>query len=186
MKALALVYLVIVPYLSYSQGVFTNHTHSTLQQVLNDYQNSFRNIKGSPVSNDPQTTDYSSKIEIPGAVNTVITQYSASEGKDVYSWKCTVLESDDFSAAANKYRETFEQLKNSIIKIDGEKPFILNGSYNAPTEEKRFNSTLLKLLPPSASHFDNVRVELTIEFLVTEWKISLLVYDGEEEELAME
>ena len=186
MKALTLALLITLPCLGYPQGVFTNHTHSTLQQVLNDYQNSFRNIRGNAVSNDPQTTYYTSKVEIHGAVNTIITQYSAAEGMEIYSWKCTVLESDDFEAASKKYLETFEHLKNSIIKIDGQKPFILNGSFNTPTEEKRFNSSLLKLLPASAGRLNSVCVELTMEFLVTDWKISILVYDKKEEELVMD
>lgn len=185
MKGLTVFLLLVIPILSYSQGAFTNKTHSTLQYVLNDFPNQFRNIKGVVLNEDPQTTDYGSKVAIPGSVNTVITQYSA-EDKEIYSWRSVVLESEDFETASGKYKEIFKDLSNSIVKIEGEKPFILSGTYTPPTEEKRFNSSSFQLLPSAAGELGKVKVELTMEFLVTEWKISLLVYDQEEESLVMD
>jgi hypothetical protein len=170
----------------YPQGVFNNQTHSTLQEVLNDYPNHFSSIKGSLLNEDPQSVDFNSKISIPGSLNAVITRYSGPEDKEIYSWKCTLLASDDYELAASKYKDVFNQLKNSIIKIEGEKPFILSGSLAPPTEEKRFISSSLQLLPAASGDLGKVKVELTMEFLVTEWKISILVYDQEEEALVME
>lgn len=187
MKGLTVFLLLFIPLWSYPQGVFTNHTHSTLQQVLSDYPNRFQNIKGEETSRDPQITNYASKVEIPGAINTVITRYSGAENeKEVYSWKCVLNESEDFENASKKYQEVFNQLKNSIMKIRGEKPLILNGTYQAPTDEKRFNSSSLQLVPAAPGDLGKVKVELTMEYLVTEWKVSLLVYDQEEESLVME
>src|SRR5688572_4296957 len=186
MKALAHVLLLAMPFYAASQqSAFTNQTHTTLQKVINDYPNQFRNIKGAVIVENPQTTDYVSIVQIPGSVNTVITKYSASGDDEIYSWKCVMLESEDFEAVSKKYREIFNQMKNSIIKLDGNKPFILNGSFEEPTEEKRFISTPFTLVPASGD-LKKLRVELTIEYLVTEWKVSLLVYDQPDEDVAME
>jgi hypothetical protein len=186
MKGLTVLLMLTLPLWSYPQGVFTNQTHSALEIVLNDYPKHFRNIKGNLVNADPQTTDFASKVEIPGAINTVITRYSSSNEKEIYSWKTTLMENEDFDESAKRYKDIFSQLSNSIIKIEGEKPFILTGTYNTPTDEKRFNSSVLQLLPAASGRLANVKVELTMEYLVTEWKISILVYDEDEEAFVMD
>ena len=186
MKALAVALSILIPYCSYPQGVFTNDTHSTLQKVISDYPR-FSNIKGQLISEGPQTTDYSSIVQVPGCLSAIITRYSSEEDEEIYSWKCVLLSTEDFQEATVKYDEFFKQISNSIIRIDGQKPFILNGSYIAPTEEKRFNSSAFHLVPATAGDLKKLKVELTLEFLVTEWKLSLLVYDHtEENQLAMD
>jgi hypothetical protein len=186
MKALAHFILLAMPIFGAAQqSAFTNQTHTTLQKVINDYPNHFRNIKGDVLVENPQTTDYSSKVQIPGSVNTVITRYSSEDSTEIYSWKCVLLESEDFEAVSKKYREIYNQMKNSIIKLDGNKPFILNGTYVDPTEEKRYIASPFSLVPASGD-LKKLKVELTLEYLVTEWKVSLLVYDQPDEEVAME
>lgn len=186
MKGLTVLLLLALPCLSYPQGVFTNQTNTTLQAVLNDYPVGFKNIKGALVNKDPQSADFTSRAELPGAVQTVITQYSTSGDKEVYSWKCLVLQTEEFDIAEKKYKELFGQLSNSIIKIDGQKPYILSGEYNPPTDEKKFNSSSLRLLPPAPGELAHAKVEIVMEYYVTEWKINLLVYDQEEESLVLD
>ena len=71
-----------------------------------------------------------------------------------------MLESEDFEAVSKKYREIYNQMKNSIIKLDGNKPFILNGTYAEPTDEKRFMASSFNLVP-AAGELKSLRVELT-------------------------
>jgi hypothetical protein len=168
-----------------AQSAFTNQTHTTLQKVINDYPNHFKNIKGRLIDESPQSSDYASTVQIPGSLQTVITKYSSEDDREIYSWKCIMLESEDFESASKKYKEVFKQMANSIIKLDGNKPFILNGSYQDPTEEKRFISSPFTLVPASGE-LKKLKVELTLEYLVTEWKLSVLVYDQLEGELAMD
>lgn len=184
MKGLTVFLLLTIPNTVFAQGAFTNHTHSALQKVINDYPNNFRNIKGNLINEDPQSTDYSSTVQIPGSINTVITRYNASENKEIYSWKCLLLESEDFEVVSQKYKDLFNQIKNSIIKIDGEKPFILNGTYEVPTEEKRFATSAFYLLPATGD-MKKLKVELSLQYYVTEWKVALLVYDQEVEEVVV-
>ncbi|HUQ64843.1 MAG TPA: hypothetical protein VM101_01725 [Flavitalea sp.] len=186
MKALTQFLLLAVPLFVFGQqSAFTNQTHSTLQKVINDYPNHFKNIMGSIVVENPQTTDYTSKVQIPGSINTIITRYSSENDKEIYSWKCLMIESEEFNLASKKYKEVFNQVANSIIKLDGNKPFILNGTYADPTEDKRYTSSAFTLVPASGD-LKKLKVELTLEFLITEWKISLLVYDQPDENVAMD
>lgn len=184
MKGLTVFFMIIIPLWGYSQGVFTNNTHSALQKVISDFPNHFRNIRGNLVSEEPQSSDYASTVQIPGTLNTVITRYSADE-KEVFSWKCIVAADEEFDIASKRYKDLYNQIRNSIIKVDGEKPFILNGTYESPTEEKRFTTSAFYLLP-SSGDLKKCKVEISLEYYVTEWKLSLLVYDQEEESIVME
>ena len=96
-----------------------------------------------------------------------------------------MLESEDFEVVSKKYREIFNQVKNSIINLDGNKPFILNGTFEDPTEEKRYTASAFTLVPASG-YLQKLKVVLTLEYLITEWKVSILVFDQDEEAVAME
>lgn len=185
MKGPIIALLVLIPCYLSGQGVFTNQTSTALQEVLNDYPNKFRNIKGLVINEDPQSTDYQSKVQIPGAGNAIITKYSSAEDREIYSWKCVITESEEFETIAKKYKDLYNQIRNSIVKVDGEKPLILNGVFESPTEEKRYVASSFSLVP-SVGKLGKVKVELALEFFITEWKVSLLVFDQEEESMVMQ
>jgi hypothetical protein len=160
---------------SFAQGVFSNKTNAALEKVIQDYPNRFKNIKGDVIIENPQTTEYRSVVQIPGSTSCIITRYSSSKN-DVYSWSCVVFEGDDFDTAKNKFKELFAQIKNSIVKIGGEKPFILTGQYADPTEEKKFTTVIFELLP-AVGEIKKLKVDLSLQYVITGWKISLSVYD---------
>lgn len=182
MKNHTILLLIMLPSLCVAQGVFTNHAHTALQKVINDFPNNFSNIRGGELTSDLQNSDFVSKVEIPGSQSTVITQYGSDGGKEIYSWKAVISESEEFEEAAKKYHELYSQIKNSIIKIGGEKPFILSGSYEQPTESKKFSSTAFSLLP-STGILRNLKVELTLQNYITEWQVALLVYEQQDEQV---
>ena len=182
MKNLTLALMLSLPMLAFSQGVFNNQASAALQKVIGDYPNHFKNIQGDVVNKEAQSTDYTSNVLLPGALSAVVTRYSSTNDKNnIYTWKCVVTESEDFAVISKKYKELYNQLRNSIIKIDGQKPFILNGTYETPTEEKKFTTTDFYLLPSTGS-MKKLKVELTLEYYVTEWKMAVLVYDQKEED----
>jgi hypothetical protein len=160
-----------------SQGVFTNHTNEALQKVIGDYPNHLRNIKGVMIRRDVQTIDFESKVEIPGALQCVVIQYTPAN-EEIYSWKCLMFESEHFETVKTRYKELYDQIKNSIIKISGQKPFILIGSYGMPSEERKSSGSSFHLLP-AFGEMQNLTVELTVQNLVVGWKIELMVYENE-------
>jgi predicted SnoaL-like aldol condensation-catalyzing enzyme len=161
----------------YSQGVFTNDVNSALQKVIQDYPNHFINLKGAQVAGNLGNIQYHSTVEVPGSVNCVLTQYSTTK-KEIYNWKCVMLESEKFREAKNKFTELYNQIRNTIVKIEGEKPFILNGKYEAPSEDKKFTSVIFELLPATGS-IQKLKVELILQHTINEWKLILAVYDEE-------
>ena len=162
---------------TYAQGVFSNKTNAVLEKVIKDYPNRFRNIKGEVIIENPQTTEYKSTVQLPGASVCIITRYNAPKN-DIYSWSCVVFENENFDQAKNKYKEIYGQIVNMIIKIEGEKPFILSGQYETPSEEKKFTTIILELLP-AVGQMKKLKVDLSLQYEITGWKVSLSVYDRE-------
>jgi hypothetical protein len=165
---------------SFAQGVFSNKTNTALEKVIQDYPNRFKNIKGDVIVENPQSTEYRSTVQIPGSTSSMVIRYN-SKKNDVYSWSCLVFENEDFDQVKNKFKELFGQIKNSIVKIGGGKPYILTGQYSDPSEEKKFTTVLFELLP-SAGDMKNLKVDLSIQYVITGWKISLSVYDHEKKD----
>ena len=158
-----------------SQGVFTNDVNSALQKVIQDYPNRFVNIKGAQVNGNSNSVQYHSTVKVPGSLNCLLTQHSATR-KEIYSWKCVMLESEQFEEAKYKFAELYNQIKNTIIKIEGEKPFILNGKYEVPCNEKKITSIIFQLLPATGD-MQKLKVELTLQHYLNDWKVILTVYD---------
>lgn len=160
-----------------SQGVFTNDVNSALQKVIQDYPNHFSNIKGAQVNGNTHTVQYYSTVEVPGSLNCILVQYGATK-KETYSWRCVMLESERFTDAKDKFAELYHQIGNTIIKIEGEKPFILSGKYETPSDAKKITAVIFQLLPAS-SQMQKLKVELTLQHYINGWKVVLSVYDQE-------
>ena len=172
-----LILFLLTVHLTYGQGVFTNETTTALQKVIQDYPNGFRNIRGALITSYPETSDYHSIVEIPGAVNAVISQYHAGN-RDSYSWKSTVYNVEEFEEAVIKYNELFSQIRNTIIKVHDEKPFILTGKYETPASSRK-NTTSVFHPFSAGTLMQQLKIELSLQYAVTEWKIVLSVYDND-------
>ncbi|MDP4130457.1 MAG: hypothetical protein Q8918_02185 [Bacteroidota bacterium] len=157
--------------------VFSNKTNQALEKVIRDYPNRFHNIKGEMISQHANTTEYKSTIVVPGASSCTVSKYNISSS-DTYSWSCTALHTKDFITARGKFKEIYEQIENTIIKVDGQKPFILSGQYRTPTEIRDRNTIAFELLP-AVGDMKSLRIELSLEKDLASWKVKLHVYDGD-------
>lgn len=160
MKSIQLLLLFMVTTLTASaQGVFNNQTNAALQKVIEDYPNRFRNITGERLREHNGLTDYKSKIQIPGSVDCVISQVNPPE--KICTWTCSLFVSNNYEQALQKYQELFDQIHNTIIRVKGEKPFIITGIYAEPDQENKSGSIRFQFhpAPPVAQ---NLRVELSM------------------------
>lgn len=158
----------------HAQGVFNTKITTALQKVIEDYPNRFRNIKGDQLAEHTRAVDYRSRVVIAGAANPVITLSTASP-KEQYAWSCEITRSESFDSANAIFQGLFKQISNTIIKIDGEKPFILNGKYEAAPSEKKTYVVRFELLS-APEVLQPLKVELTLHY-TTAWRIVLAVYD---------
>lgn len=172
MKSIQLLLLFVVTSLTVSaQGVFSNQTNAALQQVIEDYPNRFRNITGERLREHNGFTDYRSKISIPGSVNCVISQVSPPE--KICTWTCSLFVDNNYEQALKKYQELFDQIHNTIIRVKGEKPFIITGTYAEPEAENK-NSSIRFQFHPAPQMAQSLRVELCMTYR-EKWEIILTV-----------
>lgn len=176
MKTVTSLLLVFMyPFILAAQGVFSNNTNTALQEVIEDYPNHFSHIKGDLIAARPRVSDYRSKVEIPGAISCVITEYGAPKS-DLYNWQCELYTVKTFAEAEEKFKTSYEQIGNMIIKVD-DKAFIINGKYEAPSEERKITAVHFNMLP-SPENYHRLKIVLSLEH-AHEWRILLSVYDQE-------
>jgi hypothetical protein len=156
-----------------AQGVFVNQTNTALKMVIEDYPNHFSNIKGETISTPEPAVNYKSKVIIPGSVNCMLTE---SKTTATYSWKCELFSSTDFQNAKDRFNSLYKEIHNTIIKLAGEKPSILNGQYEDPDKNRRQNIIHFHFLP-NTGVIQKLHVELQLQSEGGEWKIMLQVYE---------
>jgi len=159
------------------EDVFSNKTNVALEKVIRDYPNRFHNIKGEMISQHAQVAEYKSTISVPGASYCSIWKYNVSNN-ELYNWNCVTFNSPNFMQARAKFKEVYDQIENTIIKIEGQKPFILNAQYRTPTELHTMNAISFELLPLT-DEMKNLKVDLSLEKELNIWKVKLNVYEGE-------
>lgn len=174
MKNVSLLILMLVCLNGSAQGVFTNQTNSAIEKVIQDYPNQFRNITGALVLEKQRTADYQSSIQIPGAVSCQVIKYNS--GRKEICWRAELLQTGRFEDAKRLYKDIYNQIRNSIVKIAGEKPYILNGQYDVPDERKRFHSVVFSMLP-SVGEMQKLKVELSLVQHAAGWKVIIVVHD---------
>jgi hypothetical protein len=179
MKNVSLLILLFVCLEVSAQGVFTNQTNTAIEKVIQDYPNQFRNITGALLVEKQQTADYQSYIQIPGAVSCQVIHYNSS--KKELCWRAELLQTGNFSEAKTLYKDIYNQIRNSIVKIEGEKPYILNGQYETPDERKRMHSVVFSMLP-SVGGMQKLKVELSLLQQATVWKVVIVVHDQDSTE----
>jgi hypothetical protein len=160
-----------------AQDVFSNNTNTALEKVIRDFPNRFHNIRGEVLVQHTKTTEYKSIIQLPGATSCIVTKYNLANN-DAYSWNCTAFQSKDFNQAKIKFKEIYDQIENTIIKVEGEKPFIVSGQYRTPYEERKFTDIEFELLP-AAGEMKKLKIDLTLQCILSEWKVSLNVCDND-------
>lgn len=161
-----------------AQGVFSNKTQSILEKVIQDYPNHFHNIKGELISQERQTAEYRSTLQLPGSPSciVVLTSGPGTATDEGYAWNCIVLDSASFAAARDRFQEIYGQLSNSIITTSAQKTFILNGGYEAPEEAKKCTRVVFTLLP-GVGDMKRLKVGLSLHQVGSKWRIMLSVND---------
>lgn len=157
----------------------TSAFRSDVQKVVAAYPGQFADLRGEVLVKNPQTVEYASLVRPDKAENVVITQYSANS-KEIYSWKATLLSTEDFAEAEKKYKWLYNQLKGMNVKYVVDQ-YTLRGDYHAPTESMKFAISQLSVNNPPMA-LKNLRVEVAMQFEFPEWKVNLSVFEKERED----
>ena len=158
--------------------VTNNDLRNNLSRIITDYANGFTALRGDTIEIDPQTIEFSSKLQFNGAEQNSIVEYRSS--KPVYSWKAVLMSTEDFEEASKKYKWLFNQLKVMTVKVE-DYSFTLDGNFDAPDESRKFCSSIFKLTP-NAANMPRLKIEATMQYEFPEWKINLMIYERERED----
>jgi len=115
---------------------FTNNDLRTnLSMVLSDYVMGFPSLKADTISLNPQSIEFTTRLDFKGCEENSITQFNSKN--KIYSWQAVLLTSEDFEEGSKKYKWLYNQLKVMTVKVQ-DYSFTLDGDYNAPDESKNF------------------------------------------------
>lgn len=151
-----------------------------IKKVVEDYPNRFANITGKLILQNPQSAEYECNFKVNNAEESSITIYSA-DNKIICSWQALILSTDNFQEAKSKYKNIYNQLNNQAISMEGTGNFHLKGVYREPKEENKFSVSLFTINPMN-ENIKKLRVEVSLQYELMEWKLRVLVYDKEKED----
>ena len=109
-----------------------------IAKVVSDYTSGFKNISGEQVTDNPQSTEYESKVSVKEAISCRVTKYSCNT-KDAYSWKAEMLKTDDFEEASRKFKAIYNSLQHLLVNVNGINA-IFKADYTRPTESIKFTT----------------------------------------------
>lgn len=152
-----------------------------LQKVITDFPNRLQNITGGLIQENVESSDYTSKVILPGTESCTITQYKSKKNKN-RSWQAVLPEVENFAAAKKQYRDLFLQVKNLGIQLPGNaKPVKAKGEYDEPTEQKKFAGSIFRINNEEGVYKD-VKLEVALQYTITGWQVSVYVYDKKEDD----
>jgi hypothetical protein len=157
-----------------------NALASDIRKIIRDYPHQFGSLQGDIIEENPQTTSYDCTFKVTGAETCTITKFSSGKRK-VYSWQALMLTTDDFEMAKKKFRALYSQFKQLGVKMDYGETFYLGGKYEAPVEEKKFNSVILMFENPDQNTY-KMKLEISMQYELLEWKVRVLVYEHERDD----
>src|SRR4051812_11314442 len=163
-----------------AQGVFANQTNGALEKVIQDYPNQFKNIKGDLLASNAKEAEYKSVVIIPGAESSIVIQYTGAD-RHIVSWQTVLYSSADFDKAESKFKDLYGDIKNTIVRLEGERPVILNGKYETPEEDKNHTTVVFDILPATGT-MRQLKVDLTLQKRDKRWVVVLSVYDKDRKE----
>lgn len=146
---------------------------SAVEKVARDYYQNFNNIKGDTINQTVSTIEFKSKISPTGSIATSIIKYIDPYS---YTWQSTLFESEDFQAAADKYKDYYHQLNGCTLTFYDKTSYKLSGNYDIPDEDRSFASSILQL--DSSNHDLRLfKVEVALNYSMPTWTVKVMIYE---------
>jgi hypothetical protein len=174
MKQLAILLMILFSVKSLpAQQPDADEINKSLEVVIRNLPAGLTEIKGELINKRGQTSRYHSKVTLPGASETFITEQAAF-GRKAISWRSVIFSSADADEAGKRYEALFNRLNNSIIRSAADKPFIISGKYKSPSNRQ---STVSRFqLLPSTGDMRHVNIDLILEEVNGQYTLSVHVH----------
>jgi hypothetical protein len=144
---------------------------SVIEAVLHDFPYNLRNITGELVLAQGEFENYASTVALAGAGSCIVTRYHSVDDTTA-SWQAKMYTGDDFKKAAQEYHELYKKLQRCYVRlVDGSLVYV-SGVWEPAKEEAAFTTSTLRLTTGDWRYKD-VKIELEIVYLLTEWTINI-------------
>jgi len=156
-----------------------NKIKPDIEKVAKDYYTHFDDIKGEKISESTNTIEYESKVIPQGATESSILEIKGL--KNVYSWQATMLTTEEYGKAVEKYKQIYNQLNGANFLMDDHKSWKFKGIYDTPDYSRAFASSVLQ---PDVNEkiLQCLKVEVALNYKMPEWTVKILVYEKEADE----
>ena len=156
-----------------------NKIKPDIEKVAKDYYSHFDGIKGEKISESINTIEYESKVIPQDATESIIVQIKGLQ--NVYSWQATMLQTEEYEKAVEKYKQIYNQLNGANFLMDDHTSWKFKGIYDAPDYSRAFASSVLQ--PDVADKvLQRLKVEVALSYNMPEWTVKILVYEKEADE----
>jgi hypothetical protein len=151
--------------------------HDAVEKVLAALPAQLTTVTGTMIADNPQSREYESKVVLPGSISSSVVQYASVDNKKtIAAWHATVMETDEFAAASKKFKWLYNQLKSASFNCGG-KSIKLTAKYETPKEEITFTSLVFEQPGDKGTE----RLQLSMNYEVTNWVIRIAVYNEDRE-----
>ncbi len=152
-----------------------------LEKVINDYPNQFSSIKGTQDQGNPNTIQYTSTVEMKGAVESKVIGYPF-KSKIHWLWETKLFVTEDMAELKKQYKAYYNDIAGKSFMSKGHNNNInATEPYNAPSEELRLWTNQFRMNDVTGE-FSSLVIDLVAEYDKFEWVIYLRVYDKEKDE----
>ena len=181
MKPLSATFIFILFVFTLSAQVIPvkNALQTDLAKVLSDYPNGFKNIIGEQIIENPQSIEFECLLSVKDAIKCKLVKYS-SNVKEIYSWEAEMTKTDDFEAAAKKFRTIYNSLQHLSVNINGS-TVVFKADYIKPSEAIKFTTIVLDP-GEKTPELKKLKIALTLEAEMLDWVIKIQVYERERED----
>jgi hypothetical protein len=156
----------------------SNGISSVLPKVIHDFPNRFTNIKGDVLEEDPLITKYECLLNIKDEPPGVITRFGHEKDHE-YSWSNVLLQTENYAEAKKRFRIYYAEITQTSAIVDG-KRIRLAADFVEPDESKKFCSVLFDV-GSSEGETGRMVVDLTMQYEMSEWKITVSLYQMDDE-----
>ncbi len=152
----------------------------SLNTVVTDFKNNFKNIQGAPVNLLEDADVYKSVNSIPGALESFVIRYHSVDDTSA-SFQAVVYDGEDFKEAEKIYKNLFRMMNKTRLKLE-QFSTGFDGKMKTPDEAASFTISQLKATSPSAAYVNFVaEVELINEMY--NWKVRLNLHNKKADDL---
>lgn len=158
-----------------------NSLKSQLDEVVKDFPNFFKTIKGKPVTDNAENMEYVSSVIIKNSLETKVIAYS-NQNYTSWVWECKLYETENTDQVKRQYKLYYNDIASKpLLGKTAALQLVAVSAYSSPSKELRLWSNQF-IIKDATDLYKNLVVDLVAEYINFQWTVYLRAYDKEKDE----